>query len=752
VRPRDDDATLVARLQAGDEQAFAAIFKRHHGPLLSYCRHMLGNRDEGEDALQQALIKAHQALLGGTQPRELRPWLYAIARNCCLSAIATRRPTASLEAHTPGLAGLSEEVRQREDLRELLAAIGRLPEQQRSALLLAELDDLNHQAIATIVGCPVNKVKALVYQARSALVADRDARETPCQDIREQLSTARGGELRRGPLRRHLNLCAGCRDFQLAVGAQRQSLAAALPVLPSAGLAAAILGHGTAHVVGAASAGGAGAGLAPASGAAGAGVGVTATGATAAGGSGVAATGTATATTAAGAGAGAGGGASVGALVGGGLVTKVAVGGAVMALAAAGVAAAHRRPRHATTTRAPHGRLASFEASRGDAVDIDYTNGGPDAPSPAAPIALPGPTGVADPVSPELATAPVSAGTATTLLTLAGTSPSSPMLAVVPAPPAANAGQARSAEASPPAVRKTRAKLRRATLRRHARQLRKARLRARRRVALREALRRRQAAKAKRQAAKSKTPKTPKAPVSAVTSAPVRTPHRKARPDTVSPGSSATGTTGGESKEDDRTEKRHHRTAADTGSESAGVTSSDSETSTTPSTGKGKRKAASGKGTESSGSGVGTGKAHSGAGAREAHSGVGTREAQSGVGAGEAGSDTGTGAAGSGAAAGKPSSAPKGKVVGSQPGAGKTDSEAGAGGAGRAGDSGGAGDATESGDANGSSDATESAGSTEPGDAASRTSTTSGAGARSRTGAAPPQRTHLVEEAQLPNL
>ena len=181
--PRTDDDALVRRMQAGDEGSFATIFKRHHAPLLSYCRHMLGNQDEGEDALQQAFIKAHQALLGGTTPRELRPWLYAIARNCCLSAIAARRPTAPLEEHTPALEGLSDQVRRREDLRELVAAIGRLPEDQRSALLLAELDDLSHQAIATILGCPVRRVKALVYQARSTLVADRNARNASCLEI-----------------------------------------------------------------------------------------------------------------------------------------------------------------------------------------------------------------------------------------------------------------------------------------------------------------------------------------------------------------------------------------------------------------------------------------------------------------------------------------------------------------------------------------------------------------------------------------
>ena len=95
LRPGSLDASagLLRRARAGDERAFEAIFKTHYAPLLSYCRHMLGDRDEGEDALQQTFIRAYRALLAGTAPRQLRPWLYAIARNCCLSAIAARRPT-----------------------------------------------------------------------------------------------------------------------------------------------------------------------------------------------------------------------------------------------------------------------------------------------------------------------------------------------------------------------------------------------------------------------------------------------------------------------------------------------------------------------------------------------------------------------------------------------------------------------------------------------------------------------------------
>jgi RNA polymerase sigma factor (sigma-70 family) len=394
THPSGEDAALVQRMRSGDEGSFEAIFKRHHAPLLSYCRHMLGNQDEAEDALQQAFIRAHKALLGGSPPRELRPWLYAIARNCCLSAIAARRPTAPLEDHTPSLAGLSDQVREREDLRELLADIGKLPEDQRSALLLAELDDLSHEAIATVVGCPVSKVKALVYQARSTLIADRDARDASCRDIREQLSVARGGELRRGPLRRHLSMCTGCRDFQHAVGAQRQSLAAVLPALPSAALAARILGHGALHLAGTAGIGHAGATIAPTAGASAAGgtaaggsaAGGTAAGGTAAGGAsavagggtGIAAAGgTAAGTTAA---AGAVGSTSAGAVIGGGVLAKVAVGGAVAALATVGAVAIPHRLAH-TSQRVTYSHLHRGSRSRAASPSAATVQAGAPVPS-----------------------------------------------------------------------------------------------------------------------------------------------------------------------------------------------------------------------------------------------------------------------------------------------------------------------------------------------------------------------------------
>ena len=196
---RLDDSRLAALVRKGDEGAFEAIYERHHAPLLSFCRHMLGSLHDAEDVLQQTFLRAHRALRDKPAPDAMRPWLFAIARNRCLTALAARRESAAApEDHEPGFDGLAEDVARRADLRELVGDLARLPDEQREALVLFELGGSSQVEIASVLGCPPAKVKALVFQARSALIAERDARSMPCEDIREQLSVARGGVLRRG--------------------------------------------------------------------------------------------------------------------------------------------------------------------------------------------------------------------------------------------------------------------------------------------------------------------------------------------------------------------------------------------------------------------------------------------------------------------------------------------------------------------------------------------------------------------------
>jgi RNA polymerase sigma factor (sigma-70 family) len=228
------DRELAALAAAGDEEAFEAIFERHHSGLLSLCRHLLGSPEEAEDAVQHTFAAAYRQLVEREPPEHLRAWLYTTARNRCLDVLRTRREVPAMLSPA-STAGLSDVVERRSDLRDLVDDIARLPEDQRAALVMSEIDELQHAEVAQVLGCPRDKVRALVFQARSSLSGWREARALPCRDVRHELAVARGGALRQGHLRRHLKLCPECAAFRADVERQRHGLALVLPVVATLG-------------------------------------------------------------------------------------------------------------------------------------------------------------------------------------------------------------------------------------------------------------------------------------------------------------------------------------------------------------------------------------------------------------------------------------------------------------------------------------------------------------------------------------
>jgi RNA polymerase sigma factor (sigma-70 family) len=269
------DDRLVARVRAGDDDAFEAIYDRYYLSLLAFCRHMLGSRHEAEDALQHSFASAYSALRGGDGVDDLRPWLYTIARNRCLSALRAQREELcadELELSPRAFDGLAGEIQLRADLRDLVDDLQRLPEDQRAALVLFELGDQSHEQIAGVLGVRREKVKALVFQAREALLRARRARDEPCADVRERVAT--GDVPRRSVLRGHIDRCPNCAAFEQEVRRQRAAFAAIMPVAPTVGLKASILaalgcgsaaavgGTGAATVAGSVAAGGTTVGLA----------------------------------------------------------------------------------------------------------------------------------------------------------------------------------------------------------------------------------------------------------------------------------------------------------------------------------------------------------------------------------------------------------------------------------------------------------------------------------------------------------
>ncbi len=253
------DTQLVSLVRAGREDAFEAVYNRHKRGILAFCGRLLGDRDDAEDAVQLTFMSAYNALLGDDRAVQLRPWLFAIARNRCYTMLRERRELATpdptgTETVSEGPATL---VQRREDIRDLVHDLSGLPDDQRAALVMAELGALSHDEIALALEIPRSKVKALVFQARESLTAARRARETDCADIRRELSTLRGPALRRSHLRRHLHSCSGCQEYRHQLRSVRGWAAAVIPA-PLAGLRQLLARAGTAQEALPAAAGGSG--------------------------------------------------------------------------------------------------------------------------------------------------------------------------------------------------------------------------------------------------------------------------------------------------------------------------------------------------------------------------------------------------------------------------------------------------------------------------------------------------------------
>ncbi len=231
------DERLVALVRRGDATAFEVLYDRHAGELFSFCRYLLGSRADAEDAIQLTFASAHTALLADDRPIDARPWLFTIARNACLSILRTRRPAAEVSVQTPrGEEDPVARAEQRDDMRQLLTTLGELPERQRVALVLRELHGFNHSEIAALLGVRAEQVKSYVYQARSNLISERDARDADCAAIRHELANARGAALLKSQLRRHLRSCPDCRAYAAGLSRQRRQLGILLPVTPSLAL------------------------------------------------------------------------------------------------------------------------------------------------------------------------------------------------------------------------------------------------------------------------------------------------------------------------------------------------------------------------------------------------------------------------------------------------------------------------------------------------------------------------------------
>jgi RNA polymerase sigma factor (sigma-70 family) len=333
------DPRLIAMARSGNAGAFETIVDRYQGRLLGFCRQMLGSTEDAEDVLQEVFVNAYRAMLADEREINLRPWLYRIARNRCLNHL--RKPTADAQESmdmVPAVEASStaEKVHNREEFRQLIDDVGKLPETQRTALLLREMDAMSYEEIAAAMETSVPSVKSLLVRARIALAEASQARQLTCGEVRLELAEASEG-LRKvsGPVRRHVRDCEGCADFRSQVRSNDKALAALAPVGPLLALKGFVLSK--LGIGGAGGGAGGSAGTAGAGASAAAGAGATTAGAGAASGIGAALSG--------------GGAASGIGAVGGAIGTKAVAGVVTAAVLTAGAVAVNQKVDVAPTPR-----------------------------------------------------------------------------------------------------------------------------------------------------------------------------------------------------------------------------------------------------------------------------------------------------------------------------------------------------------------------------------------------------------------
>ncbi len=266
------DERLIAMARSGNAGAFETIVDRYQPRLLGFCRQMLGSTEDAEDVLQEVFVNAYRAMLADEREINLRPWLYRIARNRCLNHL--RKPTADAQESMDMVpmveaASTAEKVSNREEFRQLLSDVGKLPETQRTALLLREMDAMSYEEIAAAMETSVPSVKSLLVRARISLAEASQARQLTCGEVRLELAEAAEG-LRKvsGPVRRHVRDCEECADFRTQIRSNDKVMAALAPAGLLVAMKSFILGK---LGFGGGASGGASAGAAGGAGAAGAG-------------------------------------------------------------------------------------------------------------------------------------------------------------------------------------------------------------------------------------------------------------------------------------------------------------------------------------------------------------------------------------------------------------------------------------------------------------------------------------------------
>lgn len=169
---------LILKCRSGDARFYEPLVRAYEPQGLRLALGMTGNPDDARDALQEAFVKAFQALESFDTDRAFGPWFFQILRNQCRDLLRSRKARFRVEVVDDGLLelkadstpGSSRRQRERAEAKRLLwKALERLSDEQREVLVLKELQGLRYQEIAAILDIPDGTVASRLFHARKAL-------------------------------------------------------------------------------------------------------------------------------------------------------------------------------------------------------------------------------------------------------------------------------------------------------------------------------------------------------------------------------------------------------------------------------------------------------------------------------------------------------------------------------------------------------------------------------------------------------
>ncbi len=175
----DTDVALVRRAREGDYLAFEQLFERHRSLVYRFAYQMTSRRDDAEDIVQEAFVRAYQNLHRYRDEAKFTTWLLRIVTNLCTDqARMTQRRTVLEQQEAVGaldwmtIGDVDDPVQNLEDARRKQAlgrALRALPEHHRSVIILRDIEEREYPEIASILGCTIGGAKLRVLRARRAL-------------------------------------------------------------------------------------------------------------------------------------------------------------------------------------------------------------------------------------------------------------------------------------------------------------------------------------------------------------------------------------------------------------------------------------------------------------------------------------------------------------------------------------------------------------------------------------------------------